>query len=1036
MTRAWFRRSLHLTGALALLAFFAGTATSQSMTFAGKVTSQGVPLGGASVGLPDIGVGAVTDAEGKYTFKVDAVKNRGRTLNLTARMIGFKPKLAPVTIAAGRVDKDFELEKDILNLEQVVVTGVSGATSQRNTAFAVGVVDAQQLKDAPAVSPLGSLEGKVAGASLVTVSGQPGSEPAIRLRSATSLTGTSDPLLIVDGTITRLGLADINSEDIERVEVIKGAAASSLYGSDAANGVVQIFTKRGANLAEGQTNFTFRNEYGSSTLPRKLPNNTSNDYLEDASHQWILDANGNRQEKPDKISNNPYPVTYDQFDEVFKPGQDMTNYLSIGQRRGATNYNISFQNTHETGVLALLHGFSRQNLRVNLDQALSDKLDFSAGAFYGRSTSDQQGDGTNSAFFGLRFLEPNINLMALNPDGSPYIANIKQPPLSNNVVNPLYWLNVRQISTDRDRFTGTFKARYRPFDWLTAEGNVNYDESNQAYKNLTPLGFLSSSGASSKGSLNETQTNNRSNNIGATLTATKSWSWLTNTTKLAWIFEDQTDAYLSVNATALALPKVPEFTAALQDPAFPVQPGSFTQVTRNEDVFAVTTFTLKDRYIFDGLIRRDESSLFGAARRGADYQRLSFAYRLSQDLHIKGIDEFKLRASYGTAGLRPQWDAQYEVFQVVGGSPQKVTLGNPDLKPAYSREQEFGFNLNFLRDYTLDYSYSNKITSDQIMQVPVSAATGYLNEWENAATLAGQTHEIALGAVLASKRDFFWRLSISGDHTTQRITALKVGAFNVGPDATTAMFHICAPCDFGIIYGNQWIRTPTQLANSLKSGQITGAASDYQLNEDGFYVAKSAYHTINERPLIASDATGATVLPIGNVNPDFNLSLNTNWQYKAFSLNAVFTWVKGGNIYNMTRQWGGFSENRDPVYDQRGKPALEQKPVTYYAAFYDGITPNDYFVEDGSYIRLRELSFNWTLPKSWVTSLKLGGIESARIGLVGRNLWTSTKYSGYDPDVSNNGTSGGTAGNPFLQRVDYFTYPAYRTITLMLELGY
>jgi hypothetical protein len=491
-----------------------------------------------------------------------------------------------------------------------------------------------------------------------------------------------------------------------------------------------------------------------------------------------------------------------------------------------------------------------------------------------------------------------------------------------------------------------------------------------------------------------------------------------------------------VNATALSLPKVPEFAAALQDPAFPVQPGSFTQITRNEDTFGVTTFTIKDRYIIDALVRRDESSLFGAARRGADYQRLSFAYRLTQDFRIPGVDELKLRASYGTAGLRPPWEAQYETFAVVGGSPSKVTLGNPDLKPAYSREQEFGFNMNFLRDYTLDYSYSNKVTSDQIMQVPVSAATGYQNEWENAATLGGQTHEIAFGAVLASKRDFFWRLNISADRTTQRITQLKVGAFNVGPDATTAMFHICAPCDFGIIYGNKWIRTADQLQQSLAAGKITGLTTDYVLNEEGFYVSKAAWHSVNERPLVAALANGTTVVPIGNVNPDFNSSLNTNLQYKAFSLNMVFTWVKGGNIYNMTRQWGGFSENRDPVFDQRGKPAIDQKPVSYYAAFYDGITPNDYFVEDGSYIRLRELSVNYSLPKSFVTGLKLGGIETARIGLVGRNLWTSTKYSGYDPDVSNNGTSGGTAGNPFLQRVDYFTYPAYRTITLMLELGY
>lgn len=1001
------------------------------MVFAGKVTSQGQPLGGASVGLLDIGLGAITGLDGKYSFRVDVSKARGRTLNLTARYIGFKPKMVPVVIAAGRLDKDFELEKDVLNLEQVVVTGVSGATSQRNTAFAVGVVDATQLQEAPAVSPLGSLEGKVAGASLITTSGQPGTEPMIRLRAATSLTGTSNPLLIVDGTITRLGMADINSEDIERIEVIKGAAASSLYGSDAANGVVQIFTKRGASLAEGQTTLTVRNEYGESYLPFKWVTNQSNDFVEDpVTHQFILDGTGNRVDKPDHISNNPYPVTYDQFDQIFKTGQSYTNYVSFGQRRGSTNFNASFQNTRDGGVLAIMQGFSRQNFRVNLDQALGDKLDLSVGAFYGVSTSDQGED--HGVFFGLRFLEPNMNLLANNPDGSPYLANIYQSPSSGNVLNPLYQLNTRQIYNNRTRFTGTSKLRYRPFDWLTAEGNVNYDQSGQFYKSLTPLGFLTGNhGVPSQGSLNEIQTNSNSNNVGATLTATKAWSWITNTTKLAWIFEDETVGTLSVLASALAVPKVPEFSA--YSTGSPVYPGSTTQITRNMDSFAVTTFTIKDRYIFDALIRRDESSLFGAARRGADYQRLSFAYRLSQDLHIKGVDEFKLRASYGTAGLRPPWQAQYEVLTASGGSLTKQTLGNPDLKPAYSREQEFGFNLNFLRNYTLDYSYSNKVTSDQIMLVPVSSATGYANEWKNAATLAGQTHELAFGAVLASKKDFFWRLNISADRTRQQITQLNVAPFLIGPDRQIpAMFDIRAGSDFGIIFGEKWIRNAQQLQQTIQSGALGGSPSDYVVNEGGFYVSKSTYHTINEVPLKDHLANGATFQPIGNVNADFNSSLNTNLQYKAFSLNAVFTWVKGGNIYNMTRQWGGFIDNRDPVYDQRGKPALEQKPTTYYQTFYDGITPNDYFVEDGSFIRLRELSVNWQVPKSFVTGLKLAGIESARIGIVGRNLWTSTKYSGYDPDVSNSGNG----FSPFLQRVDYFTYPAYRTITVMLELGY
>src|SRR5205823_1965959 len=156
------------------------------------------------------------------------------------------------------------------NLEEVVVTGRSAASKTRKTPFTVGVIDNSQIKETPQVTPLGSLEGKIPGAAVLTTSGQPGSEPSIRLRSATSLTGRQDPLIIIDGTITRLGLADINSEVIDRVEVIKGAAASSLYGSDAANGVIQIFTKRGQNLGEGQTTFIVRNELGSSDLPKVI----------------------------------------------------------------------------------------------------------------------------------------------------------------------------------------------------------------------------------------------------------------------------------------------------------------------------------------------------------------------------------------------------------------------------------------------------------------------------------------------------------------------------------------------------------------------------------------------------------------------------------------------------------------------------------------------------------------------------------------------------------------------------------------------
>lgn len=1050
---------------LAVAAFFAivtpGIVLGQQVSFSGRVTSDaGQPLAGANVGITELGVGAVANAEGRYSFTVDQ-RRLPRTITLTARFIGYKPQSVPLAAPRGSVTHDFALPRDVLNLAEVVVTGTSAATSQLKTPFTVGVVDQQQIKETPAVSPIASLDGKIPGASVITTSGQPGSEPAIRLRSATSLTGRQDPLIIVDGTITRLGLADINSEDIERVEVIKGAAASSLYGSDAANGVIQIFTKRGAMLGEGQTTFTFRNELGQSNITHLIPTNQHNPYevTRDASGnvQFARDKNGNRITKPDAIADSPYPVTYDQFHQVFRPGTFMTNYVSVGERRGSTNLNVSFQNTKDQGVLTEVKGYRRQNFRVNVDQGLTENIDLGAGAFYGRATSDAP-DATG-IFFGMRFLEPNVKLdsvLTTGPYAGQFNPNIKQPPLSGNVQNPLYVLQQQQTADNRDRFTGTGRAAYRPTNWLTFDSNVGYDESNEGYKQYVPVGYSNSSGNRGSGSLYERNAGDRSYNINVTGTTSAQWRAIHNTTKAAFLYEDQTNQFVQVNAPSLTVQNVTEFAAAkLGDVANQISPGSRTETIRARDGFLVSTFDVKDRYILDGLVRRDESSLFGAHARSQTYQRLSGAWRVTQDFHIPLVDELKLRASHGTAGLRPPFTAQYETFSVASGTPEKITLGNKDLKPAFSRETEVGFDAGFFNNYSFEYSYSKKRTTDEIIKVPLSAAAGYQYQWQNAGTLSGYSHEAALNAVLLSKKDYFWRLGVTADRTRQKIEDLKVGPFLAGPsDATTntQIFRIAPNQPFGVMYGDKWIRTPDQLNETIKAGKLSGTAADYVVNEEGFYVAKSALHTVAEVPLKAWTCVDASCtqavhnVQIGDVNPDFNMGFNSTLTWKALSANATLTWVKGGNIYNYTRQWP-FNELRDAVMDQSSKPdagscpALSvdpncpfktgKKATTYYSAFYNNFDPNDYFVEDGSYWRLRELAVNWQLPVKWVQKIPAANFQSARLGIVGRNLWTHTKYSGYDPDVTGPG-----GGNPFAYRVDYFTYPAYRTFTAMLEFGF
>jgi TonB-linked SusC/RagA family outer membrane protein len=1033
-----FRRVTTALAAVLAASLISSVASAQTAVFSGRVTSEaGQPLGGASVGI--------ADAEGRYTFTIDVASRSGRTANVVARYIGYKPKRLPVTLSSGRVEHNFTLEKDVLSLEEVVVTGTSEATSQKKATFSVGVVDNTQIREVPASSPLGAISGKIPGASVISPSGQPGSAPAIRLRSATSLTGRQDPLVIIDGTISRLTLADVNSEDIERIEVIKGAAASSLYGSDAANGVVQIFTKRGANLAEGQTSFTIRNEVGQNHLPKVIEGSMHHNYqMNAAGTDFLRNANGERIPDADGIADNDYPVYYDQLRKVFRPGTFFTNYVSVGQRRGTTNFNASFQNQRDGGVLSQLDGFSRQNFRLNVDQSLTENIDLGMGAFYGRSHSDQGED--TGLFFGLRFLEPNIKIdsvLTSGPLAGAFNPVIKQAPLSGNVVNPLYVLQQNEIARDRDRFTGTFRAAYRPLTWLTGETNIGYDQSSQGHRDFTPIGFSNSSGATGSGVLFHRTDADRAYNANFTLTSSRGFmnDQIRNTSKAAYLYEDQSNSFVSIIANQLTVPKVTEFSAA--DPAASIVPGSRTETIRAQNVFFVTTFDIKDRYILDGLVRQDKSSLFGSEERTQVYHRLSGAWRVTEDFAIPGFDELKLRAGVGTAGLRPPFTAQYETFTLLGGAPEPVNLGNRNLRPAFSREAEIGFNANFLTNYSLEYSVSRKTTTDQILRVPLSAATGYQTQWQNAGALKGTTHEVSLAAILLSKADYFWRMNITGDRTRQKITDLKVGAFLVGPSETTTntqIFRIAKGEPFGVIYGSKWIRTQAQLEETIATGQLGGTAADYVVNEEGFYVVAADHRTVDEVPLkffqcTARDTGGnctasGSVVQIGDVNPDFNAGFNTTAQWKGLGVNATVNWVKGGNIYNYTRHWP-FNEFRDAVIDQSSKPVAERKPTTYYSSFYNNFDPNDYFVEDGSYIRLRELAVNYTLPANWVSKIPVGGFRSARLGLVGRNLFTSTDYTGYDPDVTGPG-----GGNPFAYRVDYFTYPAYRTFTAMLELGF
>src|SRR5881398_736693 len=309
----------------------------------------------------------------------------------------------------------------------------------------------------------------------------------------------------------------------------------------------------------------------------------------------------------------------------------------------------------------------------------------------------------------------------------------------------------------------------------------------------------------------------------------------------------------------------------------------------------------------------------------------------------------------------------------------------------------------------------------------------------------------ALGAILVDRPELSWRVNVAADRTRQKITQLNTPPFLVGPDYVgnndvTQHFKIAAGETFGVIYGTKIVRSLAELYADPAKQALSGANQHWSpdsviINEDGFLVRKDLYHTIGERYIPYVDPTGSSVVKIADVNPDFNASFTTNLRYKNFSLYALVDWVQGGSIYNGTRQWP-FFEFRDRVYDQSSKPVATgctgsaaacystgKKPTDYYQAIYNGINPIDFFVEPGTYVKVKELNVSYSFDRNTLDKLGLG-LNNLRLGVIGRNLFTFTKYSGYDPEVA------GLSGDPYSFRFDGFSYPNFRTFTGFAEINF
>jgi TonB-linked SusC/RagA family outer membrane protein len=1022
---------------------------AQDRAITGTVTdADGMPLPGVNVLVKGTTSGTQTNFDGNYSVQA----SMGDILVFS--YIGFETKQEPVE------DENVinvTMVVDAAQLEEVVVTGVAGATSRKKLSVTVNKVDSDDLEVIPATSAASALQGKVAGVN-ITNFGQPGSGSTIQLRGATNLFGGQEPLILVDGVIVEGGIQDINTDDISSFEIVKGASASALYGSRAGNGVIVITTKRGKFNQDGPQ-VTIRNDVGFSEIPNKIELSKSHyyeladdyesaigsytryagvDYAADYPGYGVVGVSGSKIDSDDHYQDNPFGVLHDNQDKFFGTGVDNTSYVSVSNASEFTNLFFSADRTENEGIFKETGGYKRYSARLNADFRINDWLKLRTNNNYIRSNNETPGGSTDGVLFDLALVNPDVDLSANNPDGQPYY--FLPDPFNLTTTNPLYPLATNREKATRNRFLGSYNLNINFSDPLNLDVEYAVESTTWNNDDYNPYTAFQTGGllngedyefSYSKGDFSKESSYSLSQKAQATLNYVDSFGDLNVAGKLSYLLEDNHYEYYYGYGQDFIYPGVVSLDNFASENT---TTSSSVMDERAHNAFAILGLDYMDRYIVDAMYRIDGSSLFGGNERWNNYYRLSGAYRISQDFDISGIQEWKIHAAIGTAGQRPGFNWQYDAIGLTTGALSTNRLkANPDLKPSKTTELEFGTNLEFLNRFTFEGVYAKAKTEDQFLLVDIFAPVnnGANRQYQNVGTVEFNTLELSLDANVIKQKDLRWDLGVRFNSTENKITELNVNPITVGPGGTNTpgvIFRIKEGEEFGAMYGYEFVTSLDQMSQQLPEG---GSIADYEINSDGYVIPAGTEGTVDEKPQILLGEDGNRKYgKIGTQTADFNMGFTSNLGYKGFNFYMLWDWKNGGDIYNRQGQWLT-RDSRNAIMDMAGVPDNQKKTYDYYQSLYDTNQENKYWVEDGSYVKLREASLFYSFTKDQLSGVANGFFDGMRLGVTGRNLLTFTDYSGWDPEVQRYDS---VTQNYYA--IDYGVYPVSRSYTLSAQIKF
>ena len=937
-------------------------------TISGTVTdTDGEPIIGATVSIDGTQLGTVTEIDGTYAFSANLDPG---DYTMLASSVGYSTQRISISLTGeGKLTQDISMEVDILSLDEVVVTGTSVASSRKQLGNAISTVNAKDIAESGAIGIDQALSGKVAGALVLQNSGDPAGGISIRLRGASTIAGSSDPLYIVDGVIvsnssnqlvdlggnTQNRLVDINPADIERIEVIKGAAAAAIYGSRASNGVVQIFTKRGS---EGVPKVSLSTSVRINNLRKKIPVN-------EAPLNWVNTG--------DRTNLETVPAKrFDYQDVIFDTGIGTENAVSVRGGTDKTKYFFSGSHLYNEGIVKNAD-FKRYNARLNLDQQLTDWLSFNYGLSYTNSSSNDIPNGGLSEFYGALtgFLFLN-NSVDINPD-----ATGIYPPGYAGRPNPLEVIEKYKFGQETNRVISNFGMTLSLDEGLSATYRFGADFYNQSATGFIPVGNTSAfpDGWARRGDANAFQYNHDLNVIYETNIS----SAFTSTSMIGGTWQGETFDVLALTSRGLAP------TVQTADGGSIISQGDTRTEVAYWGVFAQQTFGLNEKIFVTGALRSDGASVFSKDERNQLYAKVSGSYLISNEDFWQNsigniINSMKLRASWGQAGNLTAIGA-YDRFSnfntvningAVGIVPASL-LGNEKLAPERQEEMEFGTDVSFLNGKVgLEFTYYEQKVTDLLVRRELAASTGYTSKFENVGKLENKGIEILLRANPVKTPKFKWNLTAVYGANENKVTEIEGERITL--DGSFGTSFVIPGEALGVFYRQFYARNPDGSLMLDANGYPSGG-----INEDG---------------------TKSKV--IGDPNPDWTGSLINEFEYKNFSLRVQFDAVQGFDVFNWNRRlldndlFGGGANVGKELLGQRLKDLGGAQAGIF-----------EEFVEDGSFVKLRELALGYTY------NLNSDIFESIRFTIVGRNLLSFDNYTSWDPELNTPGQSNGVRGFDF-----------------------